>query len=111
MIKTDDLYDTYGYDYYTDPMLDIPFYNHIDTCPCPECVPDEEEVSVRTLTLNFTEENSEQTSNTSITLEDDKTEYLPTVMAAVEKMLHAMGFDYVRLVKASESGHSLYTYN
>lgn len=100
MIKTDDLYETYGGDVFSDPSF------YVDCC-----APDEEEVSVRTLTLNFTEETSEGFANTSLTMEDDKTEYLPTVMAAFEKILHAMGFDYVRLVKASESGHSLYHWN
>lgn len=89
MIKTDDLYETYGADFGS---------------------ADDASEPVRTLTLNFSEEGDQEANQTTIVLEDDKTTYLPTVMAAVEKMLHAMGFDYVSLVNISESGHDTYGY-
>lgn len=95
MITIDDLYDTYGY--------------AMGPETAPAVVEFDDEVPTRTLTINFTEETGLETSHTGITLEDDKTEYLPTVMAAFEKILHAMGFDYVSLVTLGE-GHGTYGY-
>lgn len=89
--------------------LQMPFYKHVDTCGCAESAPEDAEVPVRTLTLNYTEETGGEAMTFGLTLEDDKTEYLPTVMAAFEKVLHAMGFDYVSLVNIGE-GHGTYGY-
>lgn len=106
MIKTDDLYDTYGF-----AMGPDPDFKHVDTCGCPQCdpagnEPQEPEV-YREMTFSFSELSDDETVDAALTLgiTNESTEYLPKIMEEFQKFLRFAGFDYVTLVKLGDGAY------